>query len=173
MIKNDKQFQVTKNRLKDFKDMLYTLESSTDDSIDPIYKKIEMDAVQSQINVFSKEIEEYELLKQGKVNYVYVDSLPNIYEALIKARIIKGWTQAELAKHLKLKEQQVQRYELDNYSTASINKISQVATALNIDFKSIKVEIAQPKFNLPADLDSESLLDGYNKMREKRTLLPL
>lgn len=170
MIKNDKQYQVTKSRLKEFKDMLYDVLSNNEINVDPIYRKIEEDAVKSQITQFEKEIEEYEFLKNGEVNYIYVDSLPNFYEALIKARIVKGWTQAELAKHLELKEQQIQRYELCNYSTASIARINEVASALNIDISPLKIKIAQPEFNISPELNAE-IINGYNKMKETKSVL--
>jgi transcriptional regulator with XRE-family HTH domain len=172
MIKNDKQYQVTKNRLKEFRSILDELENGND-NLDPIYKSIENNAVQSQINQFEQEIGEYEFLKQGHVNHVFVDSLSSLYEALIKTRIIRGWTQADLAKHLELKEQQIQRYELCNYSTASIARINQVASTLGLDIKRIKIEVSQPIFNLPDGLDTEMILNGFNKIKDNGTLLPV
>jgi HTH-type transcriptional regulator/antitoxin HipB len=163
MIKNDKQYQVTKNRLKEFEGMLEEIDN---ENLDPIYKKIEMDAVQSQIIQFEREIEDYESLKQGKLNHIYVESLSNFYEVLIKARIIKQWTHADLAKRLELKEQQIQRYEMENYAGASILRITEVASALDIDMKPIKVKFAPTVFNLPAELGNE-VPNAFKKMKER------
>ena len=51
----------------------------------------------------------------------------------IKARIAQGLSQKDLAERLKLKEQQIQRYEATDYASASLNRIKEVVTALGID----------------------------------------
>lgn len=173
MIKNDKQYHVTKSKLTEFIDALNQSLQSNDQDIDPIYRKIEEDAIKSQIAEFEREIEEYEFLKKGNINFIYVDSLSNFYEALIKARIVKGWTHADLAKRLELKEQQIQRYELCNYSTASIARINQVACVLDIKMKPFKVKLTQPEFSLPEGFNAERILGAHNKLKEKRSLLTL
>ncbi len=171
MIKNDKQYQVTKNRLKEFEDTLSEILNDSENNLGPIYRKIEEDSIRSQIAQFEKEIKEYEFLKDGQINQICIESLPNFYEALIKVRIIKGWTHAELAKRLELKEQQIQRYELCNYSTASIARINEVASALNINVGPIKVKIAQPEFDCFGEFNTEEILNGFNKIKENGTLI--
>ena len=57
-----------------------------------------------------------------------VSSLP---ETLIKARIARGMSQRELAERIGLKEQQIQRYEATNYSSASLSRIRAVVSGLN------------------------------------------
>ena len=111
-------------------------------------------------------------MKKGDVCHIYIDNLSSIPEALIKARIVKRWTQADLAKKLSLKEQQIQRYELSDYSTASINRITEIASALGISMKKIKVDISQPVFNLSEEFVDEGL-NLYEKIREKRSLFAL
>lgn len=51
---------------------------------------------------------------------------------LIVARIAKGYTQRDLAWRLGVKEQQVQRYESDRYSTISVKNYSRVAALLGV-----------------------------------------
>jgi len=173
MIKNEKQYQVTKTRLKEFRDSLNALISNDENDSDPIYRKIEQDALQSQILEFENELYEYEVLKKGQVSYICIDSLSNFYQALIKARIAKGWTHADLADSLELKEQQIQRYELCNYSTASIARISQIATALGIEMRPFKVMVSQPKFSIPDGFDREKIFNAHRRIKEKRSLLTL
>ncbi|XUM24054.1 ImmA/IrrE family metallo-endopeptidase [Bradyrhizobium oligotrophicum S58] len=52
--------------------------------------------------------------------------------ALIVARIAKGYSQKELAWRLGIKEQQVQRYEADRYSSISIKNYARVAALLGV-----------------------------------------
>lgn len=51
---------------------------------------------------------------------------------LIVARIAKGFSQKELAWRLGVKEQQVQRYEADRYSTISLKNYKRVAVLLGV-----------------------------------------
>lgn len=54
---------------------------------------------------------------------------------LIVARIARGMTQKELARKLGLKEQQVQRYEADRYSSISLANFRRIANFLGVDWK--------------------------------------
>ena len=54
---------------------------------------------------------------------------------LIVARIAKGYSQKDLAWRLGLKEQQVQRYEADRYSSISIKNYSRIAALLGVHLK--------------------------------------
>lgn len=155
MIKNDKQYQVTKSRLNDFKESLQALDH--EEAVDPLLRELHYGSLKSQIIEFEKQISEYELLKEGAINYVFVDNLTHIYEVLIKARIANGWTQANLAKRLHLKEQQIQRYEICNYSTASIERIIEIANALNVQIEKIKVKVREPQIPLPEGVDNFKL----------------
>ena len=150
MIKNDKQYQVTRARLKDFDESLKALE---DQGMEPLLKELHTGAIQSQIVEFKKELNDYEALKNGEVESVFIHSLSEISDALIKARIIKGWSQADLAKRLELKEQQIQRYESCDYATANMTRISEVASVLNIGLSQIKVKVKEPEFELPSGWD--------------------
>ena len=52
--------------------------------------------------------------------------------ALIKARIMRNWTQKELADKLAVAEQQVQRYEATQYKGVSVERLQAVADALKL-----------------------------------------
>ncbi|WP_429933578.1 helix-turn-helix domain-containing protein [Agrobacterium vitis] len=51
---------------------------------------------------------------------------------LIVARIAKGYSQKDLARRLGVKEQQVQRYEADRYSSISLKNYTRVAALLGV-----------------------------------------
>jgi HTH-type transcriptional regulator/antitoxin HigA len=51
---------------------------------------------------------------------------------LIAARIIKGWSQKELAQKLGLREQAIQRYEAEHYRSISLGNYMRVAKVLSI-----------------------------------------
>jgi len=55
--------------------------------------------------------------------------------ALLRARIAKGLAQKQLAERIGLKEQQVQRYEASEYTTASWDRIKRIIRALGVRAK--------------------------------------
>ena len=155
MIKNDKQYQVTKSRLQDFKKSMQELETQ---EIDPLLKELQQKAMASQIIDFEEEIKEYERLKEGFTNYVSAENLSDIHEVLIKARIAKKMTQADLAECLEMKEQQIQRYEISNYATASMGRIIEVADALDLRFDRIKARVRSADLVIPDGIDKAKVL---------------
>lgn len=51
---------------------------------------------------------------------------------LVVARITRGWSQKELARHLFIPEQQVQRYEAERYRSISLGNLIRVARTLGV-----------------------------------------
>lgn len=166
MIKNDKQYQVTKSRLNDFKESLIALEQ---DKIDPLLKELYNNSLKSQIIEFEKLVADYELLKEGQVNFVIVDNLSNISEVLIKARIVKRLSQSDLAKSLDIKAQQIQRYEISDYSTASIGRIFEIANVLGIQFGACKIKLNEPHWKIPDGINEKKIM----RIRTEKSLLTL
>jgi hypothetical protein len=146
MIKNDKQYQITKRKLKEFTDALIDIENQKD--LEPLLLSLHLNALKAQIQQLEDEIREFELLKAGEIKVLIINSPSEFSEALIKARISLGWSQAELAERLDLKEQQIQRYEACNYSTATFPKMLQVAGILGLRFPSTKVRIQESHLNV-------------------------
>ena len=54
---------------------------------------------------------------------------------MIATRIASGLSQRELAERMGLKQQQIQRYEVDKYAGASLSRIARVSKALDIELK--------------------------------------
>jgi HTH-type transcriptional regulator/antitoxin HigA len=69
------------------------------------------------------EVAEYEALKTHQVSALELHSLSELPDLLIKARIARGYTQADLAKRLHLKPQQLQRYEATRYHSVSFRRL--------------------------------------------------
>ena len=61
-----------------------------------------------------------------------VADLPAI---LIKARIARGLSQKDLAERVGLKEQQIQRYETTDYTTANLARIKEVVNAFSVGIR--------------------------------------
>ena len=108
MIKNERQYQITKSQLKAFEESLKNVtEHLLADSTSEL-AKVHRDALESQREQFLSDIGEYERLRSGEVSQFVVNNINEVPQVLIKARIALGLTQKELANRLEVKEQQVQ-----------------------------------------------------------------
>jgi HTH-type transcriptional regulator / antitoxin HipB len=138
MIANERQYAITRKELTNFEAVLSELRMKQPPQTDlneQIRHQLQIDAIASQIESFQEEIDEYEYLKLGKVEKLNFDSLQQLPEALIKARIARGLTQKQLASLLRLKEQQIQQYESTLYANASLSRLIEIKDALNIEIK--------------------------------------
>ena len=97
----------------------------------------ERDALGSQVGDLVEQVSEYEALKSGAVGTLMAKSLEELPSILIRARIARGLPQRELADALGVKEQQIQRYECENYASASLSRLVEVAEALDLEVNQI------------------------------------
>jgi HTH-type transcriptional regulator / antitoxin HipB len=138
MILNEKQYAITKAHLKKFQEAFAEVDVydiSTANLNEQMRRQLHLDAINSQIETLEQEIQEYQKLKTGKITKLKLDSLAQLPEALIKARVIRDLTQEQLGELLGLKAQQIQRYEATGYAGASLTRILAVQKALNIEIK--------------------------------------
>jgi transcriptional regulator with XRE-family HTH domain len=134
MIKNEKQYRITKAQLARLQRSLIELAKSPnkDQNIHPLLLEAEQEGINSQIADLCSEIKEYEELKAGRYAIPTLDAFAEFPMVLIKARIAEGLTQKELGERLGLKEQQIQKYESTGYASASLSRVREVAEALRI-----------------------------------------
>lgn len=137
MILNERQYGITKTKIKEFEQALAQLSSCPvpENRNEQLRRQAHIDTVNNQLEVFRQEVSEYEELKKGNIKSLKLDSFEQLPSALIKARIIRGLTQAQLAERLQVKQQQVQRDEINNYASASFTKILGISQALNLEVK--------------------------------------
>jgi ribosome-binding protein aMBF1 (putative translation factor) len=133
MIKNERQYNVSKIQLENLQLSLEKALSS-DKPLPDIIKKAMIDGIKSKINDLKTELSDYESLKNQTKDIVIHDlsELPNV---LIQARIARNLTQEQLANLLNMKYQQIQRYEAQNYSSISLDKLLGIIKVLGINLK--------------------------------------
>ncbi len=131
MIANELQRRVTQTAIREFEEALARLDADAKDRPEWIRKGLR-EGMESQLADLRQELADYDALRSGRVRVLELDSLAQLPEALIRARIAAGLSQKELARRLGLKEQQVQRYEARRYAGASLERIQAVADALGV-----------------------------------------
>ena len=77
------------------------------------------------------------LLKNPKVRSEYEKLGPEflLAQSLIRARLKKGWTQAELARRVGMQQPNIARLEGGNYDRVSLPTLKKVARALGADIE--------------------------------------
>jgi len=88
--------------------------------------------LRSQVADLRDEFDEYEQLRDGTTRTIRAGSLAELADALIKARVARGWTQADLGAALNVAEEQIQRYEASRYAAASLARLCDIAAALHV-----------------------------------------
>ncbi|MFA6239863.1 MAG: XRE family transcriptional regulator [Candidatus Hydrogenedentales bacterium] len=150
MIMNERQYRITKAQLA-------KLERAQDEfDIQEVSKRIgskvlanaEFEALRSEVEVLASQLSEYEDLKSGAITVLKANNLGELPGLLVRARIARGLTQRDLAAKAGLKEQQIQRYESEEYKSASLSRLTEIAEALNLNIS----EVAE--LRPPSEVDS-------------------
>jgi ribosome-binding protein aMBF1 (putative translation factor) len=133
VIKNEKQYRITKAQVRRFEDALAEMAGQARPArITPRLWAAQREAAESQLRELRAEVEEFERLHVGKGREVMLEGVGDLPKTLIRARIAAGMTQEGLARRLGIKPQQVQRYESTEYESASFAKVLKVVEALGL-----------------------------------------
>lgn len=138
MIRNERQYKITKLQAQNFRNALEQQgrERVVDSaSVDYLRWKVEHDAIENQLKDLEEDLHEYEALQDSDSTSIEINSFEDLPRALIQARIAAGLTQKQLAERIGVKEQQIQRYEANDYAGAGLDRIQAVLTALGIKLK--------------------------------------
>jgi ribosome-binding protein aMBF1 (putative translation factor) len=133
MIKNERQYRITRAQAERFQRALADLESSgPSPGVHPILHQAQADAMTGQLRELQREVQEYDALRSGKPAAVELRTFEDLPVVLIQARIAAGLTQEDLAAKMGLKQQQIQRYEATDYRSASLDRIGEIVRILGI-----------------------------------------
>jgi ribosome-binding protein aMBF1 (putative translation factor) len=132
MIRNQRQYKITKAQAAKFEQALQTFAERSPQTagVHPRLVQAQREAIASQLESLQDELKEYERLQRTKQPKLKLELVTELPQTLIRARISSGLSQRELAERLGLKEQQIQRYEATNYETASLRRVIEIARAL-------------------------------------------
>lgn len=132
MIRNDREYRHAREQLGNLKasfDELSGLPAQRRSGEAPAV----MDAVGMQMEDIEREISEYEDLKEGRLLSFEAGSLDSLGELFIRARIARGLTQEQLAAELGMTQQQIARYEREDYQKISLWRLAEISEALQVN----------------------------------------
>jgi HTH-type transcriptional regulator / antitoxin HipB len=119
MIQNERQYKITRSKLKELSIDRVTLDLPSD--LHPRQVLARKNSLGILIAELEQEILEYNRLKSGQVTQFPIESLQDLPRVAISARIAAGLTQKELAEKIGVQEQQIQRYEANNYQAVGFD----------------------------------------------------
>lgn len=91
MIKNERQYRITKSQAEKFENAIRELESAKPNArVHPKLRQAQIDALRSQWTELRDELEEYEALRSGKRRVLELNSFEDLPRTLIQARIVSG-----------------------------------------------------------------------------------
>jgi|GEM_PF-2213285 len=143
MIKNSKQAAITKTKLEQLKIDFAEFQKKQGADLNPVRFKLGSKAFEGLIKDLSEQIAQYEKLTKSAVNQFAGYNVSQLATVLTQARLAKDMSQKLLAEKIGVQEQQIQRYEQDDYTKASWSRILEVYQALNLDIKLTPFEITR------------------------------
>lgn len=143
MIKNERQYRITKAAAERFEEALANGQEPRSD-LDPRLHQLMREGIESQLKELHEELAEYDVLRSGRVTVLELNSLTELPEALIRARIASGLSQKQLTVRLGVKEQQLQPWEATRYAGISLDRVHEVAEAVGA---AIRVKVIFPSNN--------------------------
>lgn len=131
MIKNERQYKITRARADEVRVALAELERAPlPDDLSPDMRRMQRDALVGTLGDLEAELVEYDDLHDATL--IEATGIGEFPTTMIRARIARGWTQRELAERLGLAEQAIQRYEATDYVGVSFARLVEIADALDV-----------------------------------------
>lgn len=141
MIKNDRQYRISKDWVDKFQQTIASLEKKQQQfdvhhCQQQDWFKLLQESYESHVAVLRSEIADYETLKahsDRKFSFPTTNlTVDNLAQFLIQARIAAKISQAELASLAQIPVKKITEYEGNNYETASFLEVIEVAEVLGI-----------------------------------------
>lgn len=135
MIKNEKQYKIARTKLEKWLKNLEQALSVRQPGVADWILREQLLGAEEQVNQLQTELKEYEEIASGKKTLPDPSLVDQIPWLLISWRIARRMTQRELAERAGIHENQLQKYEAENYRGASYNTIMHIAHVLKGDEK--------------------------------------
>jgi DNA-binding XRE family transcriptional regulator len=136
VITNQREYRITKSWIARFEKELISNETrELGPNEHPDMRRMVHDAIASEIETLRRQIDHYEQLRDGHVTSREITSLRELPAALIEARIAARLTQRQLAERVGVAEQQIQRWEANDYGGVNLDRLQSIADALGVQMR--------------------------------------
>lgn len=161
MVTNERQYKITKAQAQKFLEAInnYDINNVINDGVHPLIAQAQLDQMRSEYDVLIGQLHEYDELSSGNFEDFGEASFEELPLVLIRARIARNWTQKEFAEKLDIKQQQVQRYESELYSSCKYSTLVRISKVLGLVIK----ESAALSNNLTQLMDGFPFNEVFNR----------
>ena len=133
MITNQREYRITRSWIARFeKELIANDKRELGPNEHPDMRRVVHDAIASEIETLRRQIDHYERLRDGHITSREITSLRELPTALIEARIAARLTQRQIAERIGVAEQQIQRWEANDYSGVGLDRLQSIADALGV-----------------------------------------
>lgn len=133
MINNEKQYKISKKKVKELNEQIGRIYNDIDKH--PLRKELLITSLEVARNDIEKEIVVYESLKKDKKNTLKERLISELPTLLTEYKIISGLTQKEFAQKLGVKEQQLQRYEANNFKSVTFKNLLRFFELIGLEIR--------------------------------------
>jgi HTH-type transcriptional regulator / antitoxin HipB len=131
MIKNEKQYKISKKKLQIVHEEIDRIKAGREHP--PAKDRLNIVSLQVFQQQLENEIEAYEFLKSNGPIFLDERSIDELPELLIEFKIHSGLTQKEFSQKIGMKEQQLQRYEAENFQGISFKNLLKILHAIGLE----------------------------------------
>jgi len=133
MINNEKQYKISKKKLNEIVTEIEKVKKAGEQN--PLRNKLILASLLNVKEELEEEISEYESLKNSNPETLAERVISELPSILTEYKIISGMTQKEFSEKLGLKEQQLQRYEADNFKGVSFKNLLKFLDSIGLEIK--------------------------------------
>jgi DNA-binding Xre family transcriptional regulator len=131
MIINEKQYKISKRKVSELAEAIERIENN------PKKNPLRKELLTGSLIMAKEEIEQdillYETLKNDEEGILKERLFSELPTLLIEYKIKSGLTQKEFAEELGIKEQQLQRYEADNFKSVTFKNLLRFLDAIGLE----------------------------------------
>lgn len=131
MLRNELEYRNARRQLDNLRTEIEKRSLAAERETPPTAQAV-VGALEMKIDDIKRELDDYENLKSGDVSEFVAGSLDEFGEVVTKARIARGWSQADLAEVLGTHAQQIQRYERNDWQKINLWRLQEVVEALRL-----------------------------------------
>lgn len=131
MIKNEKQYKISKRKVIELTEAIDGINNNP--KKDPLRKELLTCSLIMAKEELEQEILLYETLKKDKQGILKERLFSELPSLLTEYKIKSGLTQKEFAEQLGIKEQQLQRYEADNFKSVTFKNLLRFLDAIGLE----------------------------------------
>jgi HTH-type transcriptional regulator/antitoxin HigA len=131
MIKNEKQYAITRKKLLELEEGISRLKSGREHL--PAKEQMLIVSMLVMQKQMQDEIAYYEVVKAMNSAILEERSIDDLPTLLIEYKIQSGMTQKEFSQKIGMKEQQLQRYEAENFSSISFRNLLKIIHAIGLE----------------------------------------